>query len=329
MNIKKINSIIKDTIILDKKLKNDFSIYTAFIDFNKSIFFRKNHIIGKKLYHKKYENFKNMFYNKYKNIAELYFKKNDEMPKINEKSNIYFFWWQGINDNTPKEIIQNLNSVKKNCGKHKVVVITKDNVKDYVEISDNIYNNLNKGNMTITHFSDILRTKLLSTYGGIWSDASFYWKKPLPKYIYNLPLFTIKHGLYSNWHPCKGNWTVGMLASGKNCILYKYMYEMFEAYWKDYDYMCCYLFIDVYLSIAYENWKIIKDGFEGIPYNNKDVFFYYDNGTKKYEDAKYKEVMSNTIIFRNHIKMKKSFETKKHEKTYYYQFYNEYLLKEE
>lgn len=329
MLITKAYKIMKDTITLDKKLYRNFGFYTALIDFNKSILFRKNNIIGKKLYYKKYENFKKIFYNKYKDIMESYFSKDGKLSRIKEDSNIYFFWWQGIDENTPKEIIQNLNSVKRNCNKHKVIVLTKDTIKDFVEISDNIYEKLKKGKMTITHFSDILRAKLLSTYGGIWSDASFYWKKPLPDYIYKLPIFSIKHGLYSDFHICKGMWTVSLLASGEKCLLYKYMFAMFERYWNDYDYLCCYLLIDVFLSIAYDKWKIVKEAIDKIPYNNEDVFFFYDNGTKKYNEKQYNDAIISTSIFRNHPRMKKSFETKSNEKTYYYHFYNDYLKKEE
>lgn len=328
MIARKITKIIKDTIILDKKLLRDYGFYTAFLDFNKSILFRKNKGIGKKIYYLKYENLRKKFYIKYNTLIKKYCLNNVKLSKIKKDSNIYFFWWQGIDENTPKEIIQNLNSVKKNCGDHKVIVLSKDNVKKYVKIPDNIYDNLKRENITITNFSDILRVKLLSTYGGIWSDASFFWTKPLPDYIYEMPLFSIKHGLYSDWHLAKGFWTVGLLASGEECLLFKYMDDMFKAYWKEYDYTCCYLFLDVFLSIAYDNWKSIKDCIDRIPYNNKDAFFYYDNGTKRYSEKKYKEIMSNTTMFRNHIKMKKNFKTKNKEKTFYYQFYNDYLSKE-
>ena len=329
MLIKKIQSIIINTFKLDKKLCRDFGLRSAFIDFNKSILFRKNRGIGKKLFYLKYNNFKKIFYNKYDEITNRYFSITDNMAKIKANSNIYFFWWQGIDGNTPSEIIQNLRSVKRNCGKHKVIVLTKYNIRDYVKISENIYAMLNTGKMTITHFSDILRVKLLSTYGGIWSDASFYWTKPLPDYVYNIPLFSIKHGLYSDWHHCKGYWTVGLLASGEKCVLYQYMYEMFEAYWNNYDYLCCYLLIDTFLSLAYDNWKMVKDEIDHIPYNNKDVFFYYDNGIKEYQSEVYKDVMSNTTMFRNHTKMKKDKKTKSGKKTYYCQFYNDYLSREE
>ena len=119
MSVKKIKSILKETIILDQKLNKDFGLYAAIIDFNKSVFFRKNRGMGKKLYFLKYENLKKIFYNKYKKITQNYFKYNQNMSNIAKDSNIYFFWWQGIDENTPEQVIQNLNSVKKNCKKHK------------------------------------------------------------------------------------------------------------------------------------------------------------------------------------------------------------------
>ena len=113
MIARKITKIIKDTIILDKKLLRDYGFYTAFLDFNKSILFRKNKGIGKKIYYLKYENLRKKFYIKYNTLIKKYCLNNVKLSKIKKDSNIYFFWWQGIDENTPKEIIQNLKRIKK------------------------------------------------------------------------------------------------------------------------------------------------------------------------------------------------------------------------
>lgn len=332
MIVKKINKfkkVVEQTIELDSRLFKDFGTDAALIDFSKSIVFRKNNFFGKKLYFIKYEKFKNIFFKKYSKKFKEYFKVIGSNSKIERDSYIFFMWWQGINDETPIEVVQNLNSVKRNCGSHKVVVITKDNINEYIELPENIYEYLEKGNISLTHFSDILRVKLLVTYGGIWTDASFYWTGPLPEYVYGLSFFTLKHGLYSDFHISKGFWTVGLIGACKNYPLLVYIFDLFMSYLSEYDYFCCYLLMDVFIAIAYENWDMVKNDIDAIPFNNRNTFFLWDNGNYKFNEEEYKFVISSTSIFRNHPRTKKIFYTKHGEKTFYQKFYVDFLAGED
>ncbi|MBU7481916.1 capsular polysaccharide synthesis protein [Lactiplantibacillus pentosus] len=95
-----------------------------------------------------------------------------KLIKLQKKHNIWFMWLQGI-DNAPELCRTNYMYLKKKFGDG-VHLITADNVFDYVEIPDFIKVKWINGTISNTHFSDIIRVQLLSTYGGTWIDATVF-----------------------------------------------------------------------------------------------------------------------------------------------------------
>ena len=95
-----------------------------------------------------------------------------KLIKLQNKHNIWFMWLQGI-DNAPELCRINYMYLKKKFG-NGVHLITADNVFDYVEIPDFIKAKWINGTISNTHFSDIIRVQLLSTYGGTWIDATVF-----------------------------------------------------------------------------------------------------------------------------------------------------------
>ena len=53
-----------------------------------------------------------------------------------------------------------------------IVLITQDNLFNYVQFPDYILKKWEAGVITNTHFSDLLRLELLIKYGGTWSDET-------------------------------------------------------------------------------------------------------------------------------------------------------------
>ena len=68
----------------------------------------------------------------YKEFSERYrFKDNEESMAKGYNECIWICWWQGL-DNAPDIVKACVNSIKKNAGGHKVVIITDENYKDFV-----------------------------------------------------------------------------------------------------------------------------------------------------------------------------------------------------
>ena len=87
--------------------------------------------------------------------------------------------------------------------------------------------------------------------------------------IYSHSFYTIKHG--DSWkHPiCQGDWATFFLACNKNNPLLGYMKDMFMEYWKKEKVFIVYLSLDLFLSIAYDNFDYAKKMIDDVPLNNQ------------------------------------------------------------
>ena len=59
-----------------------------------------------------------------------------------------------------------------NCKGFNIIIINEANMLNYIKFPKYIIEKYQKGYMTPTHFSDLLRLELLIKYGGTWIDAS-------------------------------------------------------------------------------------------------------------------------------------------------------------
>lgn len=151
---------------------------------------------------------------KYKNVKIETVPLKDDCP-------IFVCWLQG-EEAMPPVVKACYASIKRFAQNHPVVLITSENLSQWVAIPEHILRKVSEGKITPTHFSDIIRVNLLAKYNAIWLDASIYLTAPL-----NWPL-TALHTLkwksktdgalsFSGYSPvCKGQpgctrWVVGCL----------------------------------------------------------------------------------------------------------------------
>lgn len=79
---------------------------------------------------------------------------------------IWVCWLQG-RKSMPDVVKCCLKSIERNAPDGaKVVLITADNLRSYVEFPTFIYQRLKEGTLTMTHFSDLIRMALLKRWGG-------------------------------------------------------------------------------------------------------------------------------------------------------------------
>jgi len=95
-------------------------------------------------------------------------------PKIMIK-NIYFFWYQGI-QNAPFIVKQCLKSWYVYNPTWKIILLDESNYSQYSEMK---YDD----SMTITKFSDFLRLSILIKHGGLWVDSTCFCNKPLDEWL--------------------------------------------------------------------------------------------------------------------------------------------------
>ena len=111
------------------------------------------------------------------------------------KNCIWMCWLQGY-DYAPQIVKSCISSVKKYSGGRKVIIIDKNNYKNFVDLPDYIIEKHEKGIISNTHFSDILRINLLNKFGGTWIDASCLLTSEIPKEILNSDLFVFQGGVW-------------------------------------------------------------------------------------------------------------------------------------
>jgi hypothetical protein len=96
------------------------------------------------------------------------------------KGTFFYFWWDGI-DQLPDICKKCLESLRQNSNGHDVIFLDKNNFSSFVDIPSFILEKFQRGNISITLFSDILRLFLLSIYDCIWVDSTMYFVKPIPE----------------------------------------------------------------------------------------------------------------------------------------------------
>lgn len=86
------------------------------------------------------------------------------------------------------------NSIVSNIHDRPVHLLTKDNIASHVTLPNYIYDRLNRGELSYTHFSDILRICLLFDKGGIWMDSTLLITDsisiPAPDYFHSIKIVT-------------------------------------------------------------------------------------------------------------------------------------------
>lgn len=213
---------------------------------------------------------------------------------------IWVFWWQGIDD-APSRVKACISSIRRNSYGRQVVVITQSNVHEYTSLPDYIFNKLADGNITLTHFSDILRFNLLHLHGGIWMDATLYVAKLLDSTRYSGSFFTCSG--YSDptfFNVSDGKWTGFFIGGCKNEPLFAFMNQFFLDYWKHNDRLIDYFLIDYALEYAYDHeigslrsWCENERG-----QDNPELFDLAPIISEPFDEEKWLELTEKTDVFK-------------------------------
>lgn len=229
---------------------------------------------------------------RYQYLIDKY--KNITISNQNKSSNkIWIFWYQGL-ENAPLVIKKNILTIKHYCKDREIVILTKDNICEYYDMPNFIRNKINNNQITITYLSDILRMNLLKKYGGFWMDATmFLTDNPLK----NNDFYTIKFHTDEETSISKCLWVIGFIG-GQNQLFYDFMVDFFNDYWSKEELVIDYFMTDYVIRIAYDNIKLIKDVFDKVDYNNKDLFKLQTIINNKYDDKVWKELVKNNQVHR-------------------------------
>lgn len=186
----------------------------------------------------------------------------------NRADKIWMCWWQG-EENAPVLVKACIESVRRNACGREVVVISDDSLHDYVDVPDWLEDKVKQGIVTRTNLSDFLRLSLLSRYGGMWLDATFYCAGELCCPVYEAPLFTIKRPDYAH-----GSIACGMFAGyslgcdSRSRRLFAVARDFYLEYWKHSTFMVDYLLIDYLIVLAQRHCAEASCALEAVVPNN-------------------------------------------------------------
>ena len=176
---------------------------------------------------------------------------NDDMKASNK---VWVFWFQGYEE-APVLIKKCINSIKDKFKHKEVIVLSKNNYKEYITFPDYIEKKFSEGVIPYAHFSDLIRIELLAKYGGTWCDATLYVTEKLPSYMTDSELFVFKSiGLdrtdkeltvASNWY---------MSAHSNNKIILTTRDLLFE-YWKKEKFLTHYYIFHLFFKIVTEKYE--------------------------------------------------------------------------
>lgn len=251
---------------------------------------------------------------RYSNLIEKY--KNVKSDEKKLEDTIWICWWQGI-ENAPEIVKKCLESAKKYSNGRNVVVITEKNYKEYVSIPDHIIEKLENKKMSITHFSDVLRVNLLSKYGGLWLDATCLITDDISNCLKN-NFFTIKLP-HNEKEKCisDGKWCVFCMYCNSNNILFKFLKEFFDLYWKENDEIEDYFIMDYAIEIAYENIEEIRNMIDSVKESNQNIHTLKELLNTEYNEEEYKKLLKTNNIHKLAHERKYIRETKDGKETFF------------
>lgn len=189
---------------------------------------------------------------------------------VNEDSpNVWIFWAQG-EENMPKVVKACYNSIVKNNPEKNIVLLDNKNFECYVDIPKHILLKYNKGIITITHFSDILRFSLLEKYGGWWIDATIFLNSSLPK-----PRGFFSISLKEDFdYISNAKWIGFFIYAPKNHPLAQFVNSYLSKYWEENNILDTYYLIDHIIRLYYDKCKTFRDEVNSLRNLCPDIYFF-------------------------------------------------------
>jgi len=207
----------------------------------------------------------------YKKNKDIEIKVTKPVNDIGGNEFIYWTCWlQGI-DKAPDLVKSCIKSAEKIINGCRIIIITYDNLKTYTSLPDYIHDKHKKGYIQAPQFTDIIRTYLLYTYGGLWFDSTVFFTQSVPELLLKENLFFFKSPLNDEYCPVS-NWFI-IAAKNKNYALYKLLCLLLE-YWHTKKTCIDYFIFHYFLQVIIRYDSNAADIFNKIPYfNNQNPHF--------------------------------------------------------
>jgi hypothetical protein len=201
---------------------------------------------------------------------------------------VFVFWAQGI-DAGPPIVLRCAQEVRRHHGEGDVLFLDQATVREHVTLPPALAERL-RGNPT--RLSDLLRLELLSTYGGVWMDATCLPRARMQDAVPDLLgsgffAFTYRHARLGNW----------FLASEPNHYVVALLREAHHAYWDAYDHVVDYYLFHHLFEVLYhldERFSALWDATPRLPVRRATA--YSKSLAEPYEPERARELLERSFV---------------------------------
>ena len=199
----------------------------------------------------KYKTITNYLCKHYSHTAEI---KQESVACRNNYSNcIWTAWLQG-EENAPEVIRITLASMRENANGHPVIVISNENVEQYIDIPHAIKTKHESATMGHAHYADVIRMMILAKYGGIWLDATMLLHEPIPEEAFRCSFYSVGFKAISeNKFISKNKWLVRVIGGNKGSVYLAAISGMLTNYWEEHNVAVDYFVFDYLIYLLYQN----------------------------------------------------------------------------
>lgn len=166
---------------------------------------------------------------------------------------VWILWLQGI-EHAPELVKICIHSVQRALDKDEhIYLLDKNNLFDYIDLPDYIIQKWKRGIIDNTKFSDLIRLRLLNSYGGLWLDATIYFTgNTLPHYIKENKFFM--YNIWVNWRSgseprISPSWLISSEPANKLLLILEALHH---EYWKKENKVVNYYFFHLFWRIVVE-----------------------------------------------------------------------------
>lgn len=191
---------------------------------------------------------------------------------IKKNKTIWVLWLQGM-ESAPQIVRSCYRSLNKLKPKEfDVILLTKQNLKQYIVLPEYITDKYHRGLISNTHLSDIIRLELLYIYGGLWIDATVYICDQIPEFMYSGDFFAFDNSSVTAASVIKMS-TWWIYARAANYIITKTR-DMIYAYWQQEEQLINYFLLHIAMSKVIDEHSMARNIFHSK--------FFYSNGNAHY-----------------------------------------------
>ncbi len=203
---------------------------------------------------------------------------------------IFVYWNSGF-ENAP-DIVKKCVASLKQQKDYEIVLLSNNNLKDYIEFPNFIIEKYKKGFISNTHLSDLIRTNLMVKYGGVWVDATVFLSNSIPNDFLKQPLFLLKHETFID--DMSYGYNNRFIISQKNNPILKIMLNLLYTYREKENYVLDYFLWHLFMLLIAEKQQEYLDKI--ITYIDYDAHIYQNYMFKKFDDDQRNNILQRSFV---------------------------------